>query len=105
MWLPTPLYERAPQFWLLLGLLLISAGAYLGFGHTMAFIYIGFGFFCIIWSAVIIAMRNKFRRRYTAAEVTDITPPLDYTQPIHVSARMRAIMTDAAKQPSDAVRS
>ena len=105
MWLPTPLYERAPQFWLLLGLLFISAGTYLGFEHTMAFVYFGVGFFCIAWSAGIIVMRNKFRRRYTAAEVTDMTPPLDHTQPVHVSERMHAIMVERAEQPADAVRS
>lgn len=104
MWLPTPIYERAPQFWLLLGLLFISSGIYLGFETTMAFVYIGVGFFCIAWSAGIIIMRSKSRRHPLPADVTDMTPPLDRTQPVHVSERMHAIQPPQDGPPADAVR-
>ena len=46
MWLPTPIYERIPQFWLLLGLLFMSSGTYLGFDYSLSFVYFGVGFAC-----------------------------------------------------------
>jgi hypothetical protein len=44
MWLPTPIYERVPQFYVLVGLLLITDGLYLGFDFALSFFYFGLGF-------------------------------------------------------------
>ena len=63
MWIPTPVYERVPQFWLLLGLLFIASGAYLGFDNRLSFVYIGVGFVCTVWSLVVIVMRRKDRSK------------------------------------------
>lgn len=104
MWLPTPIYERAPLFSLLLGLLFVSAGIYMGFESTMAFVYIGAGFFCISWSARVVIMRSKSRHYSPPAEVTDVTPPLDHTQPVHISERMHANRAQRDGPPADAVR-
>ena len=62
MWLPTPLYERIPQFWLLLGLLFMSSGTYLGFDYSLSFVYFGVGFICCIWSLWIFSMRLSSRK-------------------------------------------
>ena len=62
MWLPTPVYERIPQFWLLLGLLFMSSGTYLGFDYSLSFVYFGAGFACSIWSLWVFSMRLKARR-------------------------------------------
>ena len=62
MWIPTPIYERIPQFWLLLGLLFMSAGTYLGFDYKLSFLYFGVGFVCCIWSLWIFTMRLKHRQ-------------------------------------------
>ena len=62
MWLPTPLYERIPQFWLLLGLLFMSSGTYLGFDYSLSFVYFGVGFACCIWSLWIFSMRLSSRK-------------------------------------------
>jgi len=62
MWLPTPIYERIPQFWLLLGLLFMSSGTYLGFDYSLAFVYFGVGFACCIWSLWIFSMRLRSRK-------------------------------------------
>ena len=43
MWIPAPVYERLPQFLLLVGLLFMSSGIYLGFGHTLTWVYFGTG--------------------------------------------------------------
>ena len=52
MWLPTPLYKRAPQYWLLLGLLLIVVGTYLSAEMSRAYLYVGVsvGLACCAWS-------------------------------------------------------
>jgi len=61
MWIPTPVYERIPQFWLLLGLLFMSSGTYLGFDYSLSFVYFGVGFVCCIWSLWIFSMRLRNR--------------------------------------------
>ena len=61
MWLPTPIYERLPQFWLLLGLLFMASGVFLGFEYWMSFVYLGVGLVCCVWSVCIVAMRAKSR--------------------------------------------
>ena len=61
MWLPTPIYERVPQFWLLLGLLFMSSGTYLGFDYTLSFVYFAVGMVCIVWSIAIFVKRARYR--------------------------------------------
>jgi len=53
MWIPTPLYEKAPHYWLVLGLFLIIIGAYLGFEIQRWYMYIGItlGLASCLWSA------------------------------------------------------
>jgi len=62
MWLPTPIYERIPQFWLLIGLLFMSSGTYLGFDYSLSFAYFGMGFACCIWSLWVFSMRLRARK-------------------------------------------
>ncbi len=62
MWLPESIYERLPQFWLLLGLLFMSSGTYLGFEYSLTKFYFGFGLICCLWSGWIFTMRLKNRR-------------------------------------------
>ena len=61
MWLPIPIYERVPQFWLLLGLLFFAFGLYLGFEFGIIFVYIGIGVSCVARSAWIFLARYKNR--------------------------------------------
>lgn len=63
MWLPTPIYERVPQFWLLIGLLFISSGVYLGFDYRLSFAYLFVGMLCIVWSITILIRRTQFRNK------------------------------------------
>jgi uncharacterized membrane protein len=63
MWIPTPIYERIPQLWLLLGLLFMSSGVYLGFDYELTFLYFGTGVFCVVWGARIFVMRHVFRNK------------------------------------------
>ena len=61
MWIPTPIYERIPQFWLLLGILIMSSGTFLGFDYRLTFAYFGVGFICCMWSMWIFTMRLRSR--------------------------------------------
>ena len=61
MWLPAPIYERVPQFWLLLGLLFFAFGLYLGFEFELIFAYLGLGALCIARSVWIFQVRWMHR--------------------------------------------
>ena len=62
MWLPTPLYERIPQFWFLLGLLFVANGLYIGLDITVSFGYVAVGFGCCVYGVGIAVVRSKHRR-------------------------------------------
>ena len=47
------LIERAPMVWLLLGLLIISGGLYLGFDNALSFVYLFVGGFCSVYGVVL----------------------------------------------------
>jgi len=77
MWLPTPVYERVPQFWLLLGLLFFAFGLYLGFEFGIIFVYLGIGIACIVRSAWIFQARYRNRSQKdsdSAEEHSDQAP-------------------------------
>jgi hypothetical protein len=61
MWLPKTVYERVPQYWLMLGLLFMSSGMYLGFGYRLSYFYFGVGLVCALWSmwAFSVRLRNR----------------------------------------------
>ncbi len=72
MWLPTPVYERLPQFWILLGLLFMSLGTRLGFEYSATFLYFAVGFVCVGQSFCISVMRAISRRNpHVAKEKTE----------------------------------
>ena len=75
MWLPTFAYERAPHYWLLLGLLLIITSIYLGVETQRSFIFygVGIGVACCLWSIRI------FVRRYNHRPVENHDLDLDQT--------------------------
>ncbi|MDH3614387.1 MAG: hypothetical protein OEU90_05255 [Gammaproteobacteria bacterium] len=61
MWLSSNFYERAPQYWLLIGLLLVITGTYLGLQVERMYMYFGVatGVTCIVWSVVVFIRRAK----------------------------------------------
>lgn len=59
MWLSTSVYKRIPQFWLLLGLLFMVTGTYVGFDHNVAFWYFGVGLLSCVWSLCIMLFRSR----------------------------------------------
>ena len=63
MWIPLPLYERIPQFWLLLGLLFIALGLYIGFDFELIFFYLALGVLCVARGIWIQLMRLRYREK------------------------------------------
>ena len=61
MWLPTPIYEKVPQFWLLLGLLFVTLGLYIGFEFEMIYFYLALGVLCTFRGFWIHLVRLRFR--------------------------------------------
>ena len=61
MWLPTPVYERIPQFWFLMGLLFVANGLYLGIDFVISLAYIAVGFVSCAYGVgiALIRMRNR----------------------------------------------
>ena len=84
MWLPTPVYERIPQFYFLVGLLFITNGLYLGLDYAIAFYYIGFGFISCAYGVAIFLMRRLNRQGRTA--VQNSAPMRDAPAPVEESA-------------------
>ncbi len=70
MWLPTPIYERIPQFWFLLGLLFIATGLYLGFEFVLSFWYIAVGLSCCSYGVGLFLVRLRHRRSPQAVAQT-----------------------------------
>ncbi len=61
MWIPTPIYERIPRFYILAGLLFMASCLYLGFDFRLTYVYLGTGIFCFIWGLRIFAKRLSYR--------------------------------------------
>ena len=88
MWLPTPLYERVPQFWFLLGLLFVACGLLLGFEFVLSFWYIAIGFTCCAVGAgtLLLRLRNRQAPRgiqQTASPQQSAPAEPEYAQPAH----------------------
>lgn len=62
MWLPTPIYERTPQLWLLMALLFVVLGLYIGFGYKLTYFYVLLGVVCGVRGVQVWRLRLNYRR-------------------------------------------
>lgn len=62
MWLPTPIYERTPQLWILMAVLFVVLGLYVGFDYKLTFFYLALGLYCGGRGFHILQMRRNYRR-------------------------------------------
>jgi hypothetical protein len=96
MHLPTPIYERVPQFWLLLGLLFMASGTYLGFDYSLSFMYFGVGIACAVWSMWIFSMRATARGHAPAQK--NVSPPA--TADAQTEQQQHEILNQGAETPA-----
>lgn len=64
------IFERAPMVWLLLGLLLISGGLYLGFERKLAFVYMLVGIFCALYGPLLYFFKKREQPKHASSERT-----------------------------------
>lgn len=70
MWIPKPIYDHAPLFWLLLGALFLAGAIYLNFSDGLRAAYYVFAVFCFahaVWTFVA-RRRSRQQRALPAAE-------------------------------------
>ena len=63
MKLVSDLFERLPQVWVLLGLLFIAAGLYLGFDYSLVWVYFGIGLVSFLYGALLFFFLQRERPR------------------------------------------
>jgi hypothetical protein len=73
MWLPTPVYERIPQFWFLLGLLFIANGLYVGLDIPFALASVFAGFGCCAVGIGVAIIRLRFRQNVSSWSIPGLT--------------------------------
>ncbi len=61
MYLPSTLYERAPHYWIFIGVLLVVLGIYHGFEVGGTFLYTGvaLGLASCFWGARVLVRRSR----------------------------------------------
>jgi hypothetical protein len=68
MRLTTDIFERLPQVWVLVGLLIIATGLYLGFDYSLVFVYLGVGIISFVYGLVLFALLLIERPRKSKAK-------------------------------------
>lgn len=67
----TIVFERLPMVWLLLGLLFIATGLYLGFDYKLTFVYLIVGAFCSLYGLLLfIFLRIERPRRSSSSTLS-----------------------------------
>lgn len=56
MKLVSEIFERLPQVWVLVGLLIIATGLWLGFDYSIVFVYLGLGILCFLYGVVLFVL-------------------------------------------------
>jgi hypothetical protein len=59
MWLPASIYQRIPQFWMLVGVLFISSAVYMGLNYRYSVAYLGLGLLSVVWSGCVMLLRSR----------------------------------------------
>jgi hypothetical protein len=49
--------ERLPQVWVLVGLLIVASGLYLGFDYSLVFVYLGIGILSFVYGLALFALK------------------------------------------------
>ncbi len=79
MWLPTPIYEseRTPHLWMLMAVLFVALGLYIGFAYELTIFYVALGIFCAGRGFHVQRMRRNYRQEERPEEETDADPAVE----------------------------
>jgi hypothetical protein len=74
MYLPNSLYERAPHYWLFIGLLLVIVGIYLGVQVDSKFLFLGvtMGVASCAWGIRVLLRRTRKAGEADIASATSV---------------------------------
>ena len=61
MWIPKPIYDHAPSFWFILGVLFLAGAVYLSFPDGLRAAYYVFATFCFVHAVWTFMARRRFR--------------------------------------------
>lgn len=84
----TIVFERLPMVWFLLGLLFNAGGLYLGFDHSLTFVYLFVGWGCCAYGIAVYVLQRMERPKATAA--TRLSPNFISETPSAMQAPERA---------------
>ena len=79
MWLPTPIYERTPQLWMLMAVLFVVLGLYIGFAYKLTIFYVALGLFCAGRGFHVLRMRRNHRREKCVEAESDADSAVEAT--------------------------
>jgi hypothetical protein len=93
-------FERHPMVWFLLGLLLNSAGLYIGFEYSLAFGFMIFGWFCCAYGVALFVFQHIERPRTTAA--TRLSPKFISAGSTVIMPAIQNVENEQSARQSDA---
>ena len=68
MLIPEKYYERIPQFYFIVGILLLANAAYMGIENFAAYFYLGFGVVSILYAVGVQKARTMHRKDLPAED-------------------------------------
>ncbi len=79
MWIPKPVYDHAPSFWFVLGILFLAGAIYLSFPDALRAAYYVFATFCFGHATWTFVARRRFRRLRSLQIADEVPEPVQET--------------------------
>jgi hypothetical protein len=80
MWIPKPIYDHAPSFWFLLGVLFLAGAIYLNFSDGLRAAYYVFALFCFAHAVWTFIARRRFRQERSLQAAEEAPGPADSSE-------------------------
>lgn len=80
MWIPKPIYDHAPLFWLLLGALFLAGAIYLNLSDGLRAAYYVFAVFCFAHAVWTFVARRRFRQQSVLPAADQAREPVENTE-------------------------
>jgi len=107
MQIPSFIQDRLSQFWLLLGVLFLVTGVFLGTDYPVTYIYFALGIACVFWGFCIVVLRPR-KPEYSWTEpasvadqnpVTDQSPVADQSPSADEEEPLKQSMAKPVMEP------
>ena len=80
MWIPKPVYDHAPLFWFLLGVLFFAGAIYLNFSDGLKAAYFVFATFCFSHAVYTFLARRRYRREAALQSLDEVPEASESTE-------------------------